>query len=31
VFSAGEALFAPDTSHYGSARQVQFTVRLVAF
>jgi hypothetical protein len=31
VFSAGEALFAPDTSHYGGARQVQFTVRLVAF
>jgi hypothetical protein len=31
VYSAGEALFAPDTSHYGGARQVQFTVRLVAF
>jgi hypothetical protein len=31
AYSAGQALFAPDTSHYGGARQVQFTVRLVAF
>ena len=31
VFSAGQALFAPDTNHFGSARQFQFTVRLTAF
>ena len=31
VFSAGQPLFAPDTSHYGGARQIQFTARLVAF
>jgi len=31
IYSAGQALFAPDTNHFGSARQVQFTVRLTAF
>jgi hypothetical protein len=31
VFSAGQPLFAPDTTRYGSARQVQFTARIVAF
>lgn len=31
VFSAGQALFAPDTNHFGSARQIQFTARIVAF
>jgi hypothetical protein len=31
VFSAGQALFAPDTNHFGGARQIQFTARLVAF
>lgn len=31
LFSAGQPTFAPDTTRYGSARQVQFTVRLVAF
>jgi len=31
VFSAGQALFAPDTNHFGSARQFQFTVRFTAF
>jgi len=31
VFTAGQALFAPDTNHFGSARQVQFTVRFTAF
>ncbi len=31
VYSAGQALFAPDTNHFGSTRQVQFTVRLTAF
>jgi hypothetical protein len=31
VFSAGQPLFAPDTAHFGGARQVQFTVRIVAF
>lgn len=31
VFSAGQALFAPDTNHFGGARQIQFTARLVGF
>jgi hypothetical protein len=31
VFSAAQALFAPDTNHIGSARQFQFTVRFTAF
>ncbi len=31
VFSAGQPLFAPATTRYGSARQVQFTARIVAF
>ncbi|HYX53779.1 MAG TPA: carboxypeptidase regulatory-like domain-containing protein [Candidatus Limnocylindrales bacterium] len=31
VASAGQPLFAPDTTRFGSARQVQFTARLVAF
>jgi Carboxypeptidase regulatory-like domain/TonB dependent receptor len=31
IFTAGQALFAPDTNHFGSARQIQFTVRLVGF
>ncbi|MGC2109862.1 MAG: hypothetical protein WA655_10120, partial [Candidatus Korobacteraceae bacterium] len=31
IFSAGQALFAPDTNQLGSARQVQFTVRITAF
>ena len=31
VFSAGQALYAPDTNHVGSARQIQFTVRVTAF
>ena len=31
VFSAGLPLFAPDTNHFGSARQIQFTARIVAF
>ena len=31
VFSAGQALYAPDTNHFGSARQFQFTVRFTAF
>ena len=31
VFTAGQPLFAPDTSRFGSARQVQFTIRLVGF
>jgi len=31
IYSAGQALFAPDTNHLGSARQVQFTVRITAF
>jgi hypothetical protein len=30
-FSAGQPLFAPDAARFGSARQVQFTARLVAF
>ena len=31
VYSAGQALFAPDTNHFGSTRQVQFTARITAF
>jgi Carboxypeptidase regulatory-like domain/TonB dependent receptor-like, beta-barrel len=31
IFTAGQALFAPDTAHFGGAREVQFTARLVAF
>ncbi len=31
VFSAAQPLYAPDTNHFGSARQVQFTARLTAF
>ncbi len=31
IYSAGQALFAPDTNHLGSARQVQFTARITAF
>ena len=31
IFTAGQALFAPDTNHFGSARQVQFTARITAF
>jgi hypothetical protein len=31
VFSAGQALFAPNTARMGGARQVQFTARIVAF
>jgi hypothetical protein len=31
IFSAGQPLFAPDTNHFGSARQVQFTARITAF
>jgi len=30
-FSGGQPLFAPDVTRFGSARQVQFTARLVAF
>jgi hypothetical protein len=31
VFSAAQPLFAPSTTRFGSARQVQFTARIVAF
>ncbi len=31
VFTAGQPLLAPDTNHFGGARQVQFTARIVAF
>jgi hypothetical protein len=31
IYSAGLPFFAPDTNHFGSARQVQFTVRFTAF
>jgi Carboxypeptidase regulatory-like domain len=31
VFTAGQGQFAPDTNHFGSARQFQFTVRFTAF
>jgi hypothetical protein len=31
VFTAGQALFAPDTAQFAGACEVQFTVRLVAF
>jgi hypothetical protein len=31
IYTAGQALYAPDTNHVGSARQIQFTVRVTAF
>jgi hypothetical protein len=31
IYSAGQALFAPNTNEFGSARQVQFTARITAF
>ena len=31
IFSAAQPLFAPATTRFGSARQVQFTARIVAF
>jgi hypothetical protein len=31
VYSAGQALFAPNTNQIGSARQIQFTARITAF
>jgi hypothetical protein len=31
VFTAGQALFAPNVTHLGGPREVQFTARLVAF
>ncbi|MGB8886990.1 MAG: hypothetical protein WCC87_09725 [Candidatus Korobacteraceae bacterium] len=31
IYSAGQALFAPNTNQIGSARQLQFTVRITAF
>jgi hypothetical protein len=31
VFTAGQALFAPNVAHLGGPREVQFTARLVAF
>ena len=31
VFTAGQALFAPNTNQVGSPRQIQFTVRITAF
>ena len=31
VYTAGQPLFAPHTNHFGGARQVQFTARIVAF
>lgn len=31
VFSAGQALFAPNVTHLGGPREIQFTARLVAF
>lgn len=31
VFTASRPLFAPDTTSFGGAREVQFTIRLVAF
>ena len=31
IFTAGQSLFAPDTSHFGGAREIQFTARIVAF
>jgi hypothetical protein len=31
IFSAGQALFAPNTNQIGSARQIQFTARITAF
>jgi hypothetical protein len=31
VYSGGQALFAPDTTRLGGAREFQFTARLVGF
>jgi hypothetical protein len=31
IYSAAQAFFAPNTNQIGSARQVQFTVRITAF
>ena len=31
VFTAGQPLYAPNATRFGSARQVQFTARIVAF
>ena len=31
IYSAGQALYAPNTNQIGSARQVQFTARITAF
>jgi hypothetical protein len=31
VFTAGQPLFAPNVAHLGGPREIQFTVRLVAF
>jgi hypothetical protein len=31
VSTGGQPLYAPDTNHFGGARQVQFTARIVAF
>jgi hypothetical protein len=31
VFTAGQPLYAPDTTRFGSTRQIQFTARIVAF
>lgn len=31
VFTAGQPLYAPDTTRLGSTRQIQFTARIVAF
>jgi Carboxypeptidase regulatory-like domain len=31
VFTAGQALFAPNVAHLGGPREIQFTARLVAF
>ena len=31
IYTAGQAQLAPDSNHFGSARQIQFTVRFTAF
>ena len=31
IFSAGQALYAPNTNQIGSPRQIQFTARITAF
>jgi hypothetical protein len=31
IYSAGQALYAPNTNQIGSARQIQFTARITAF